>query len=83
MEEQKNDCEVPMRVKPKVPWTILVYLAGDNNLSEDMITTLKGLKAAGDDNDASQVNILAYYDSIYPSVESNSTFLIKKSPLTR
>lgn len=46
-------------------WTVMVYMAGDNNLSEDMITGLKGLKAvAGKGN----INIVALYDSNYPAV---------------
>jgi len=40
-------------------------MAGDNNLSEDMITALKGMKCvANSDN----INLIALYDSNYPPV---------------
>jgi hypothetical protein len=46
-------------------WTVMVYMAGDNNLSEDMVTQLKGIQShAGKAN----VNIVALYDSSYPPV---------------
>lgn len=49
-------------------WTVMFYLAGDNNLSEDMITSLLGIqrvmKATGADR---QVNLVAIYDSGYPT----------------
>lgn len=44
-------------------WTIMIYLAGDNNLSEDMITQLKGLKTNFGDTG---INLLAIYDGSYP-----------------
>ncbi len=51
-------------------WTIMVYLAGDNNLSENMISSLNGMqsamKAAASDE---QVNLVAIFDSVYPTVK--------------
>ena len=44
-------------------WTIIIYMAGDNNLSEDMITPLKDLKIFARNHD---VNIVAFYDTNYP-----------------
>jgi Clostripain family len=49
----------------KKEWTIMVYMAGDNNLSEDMVTGLKGMMSiAGKGN----FNLIACYDSGYPPI---------------
>lgn len=48
---------------PQKEWTIMVYMAGDNNLSEDMITQLKGLKMNFGDTG---INLLALYDGSFP-----------------
>ena len=45
-------------------WTIMVYMAGDNNLSEDMITGLKGMKKVGNE---ANIHLVALYDGSYPS----------------
>ncbi len=45
-------------------WTIMVYMAGDNNLSEDMISALKGMMGFGEDTN---INLIALYDGCYPS----------------
>lgn len=45
-------------------WTIMVYMAGDNNLSQDMITGLKGMMEVGD---KANINLIALYDGSYPS----------------
>jgi hypothetical protein len=50
--------------KPNKAWTIMVYMAGDNNLSEDMITGLKGMTDIGDE---ANINLLALYDGCYPA----------------
>jgi hypothetical protein len=51
-------------------WTIMLYLAGDNNLSEDMITSLLGMQKAmktfGADN---EIGLTAIYDSGYPTAK--------------
>ncbi|MCD9189219.1 MAG: clostripain-related cysteine peptidase [Pyrinomonadaceae bacterium] len=48
-------------------WTIMVYMAGDNNLSENMAFSLEGLEISSTDlrrlNQQDQVNLLAYFDS--------------------
>ena len=44
-------------------WTIMAYLAGDNNLSEEMVASLKGMQAVGD---SKNVALLALFDSINP-----------------
>lgn len=49
-------------------WTIMVYLAGDNNLSEEMITALTGMKLAMSIPESDQkINLVAVYDSGYPT----------------
>jgi hypothetical protein len=51
--------------QPDKEWTIMVYMAGDNNLSEEMITGLKGMLAnAG----KAKINLIAVYDSCRPTV---------------
>lgn len=51
-------------------WTVMFYLAGDNNLSEDMITSLKGMQTAmTPKNSDEQINLIAIYDSGYPTVK--------------
>lgn len=50
-------------------WTIMVYLAGDNNLSEDMIWSLIGMRdAMRAKNSDESINLVAIYDSGYPTV---------------
>jgi hypothetical protein len=52
-------------------WTVMVYLAGDNNLSEDMISSLKGMRdVMRQEGSDEQVNLVAIYDSGYPTVET-------------
>lgn len=63
MHDEQNKSEETLR--PKKEWTIMVYMAGDNNLSEDMVTGLKGMmKVAGQAN----INLVALYDSGYPPI---------------
>lgn len=47
----------------RLKWTIMVYLAGDNNLSANSISILQELEAA---TCSSQVRVLACYDSNSP-----------------
>lgn len=53
------------KTKSGKKWTIMVYMAGDNNLAEDMITGLKGMKGLMGHPD---INLVALYDSNYPPV---------------
>jgi hypothetical protein len=46
-------------------WTVMVILAGDNNLSEEMLFSLKEMKLAGAN---SEVNVIALFDSNEPDV---------------
>jgi len=46
------------RVQQK-PWTIMVYMAGDNNLDPDGVKDLKEMKKVGSTND---VNVIAQFD---------------------
>ncbi len=51
-------------------WTVMVYLAGDNNLTEDMVNSLSGLRTAMQKLGASnEINVVAVYDSGYPTVK--------------
>jgi Clostripain family len=46
-------------------WTVMVYMAGDNNLSENMAFSLEGLAAFPSftkPGDNSNINLLAYFD---------------------
>ncbi len=54
-------------------WTVMVYLGGDNNLSEQMVTTLKGMRNAGLHNH-DQIYIAACFDSVYPTVKTSYYF---------
>lgn len=47
--------------RDKVPWTVMVYLAGDNNLSEECVYGLVEMKKAKCDKQ--QINIIAQFDS--------------------
>ena len=55
-------------------WTIMVYMAGDNNLSIDMAYALNDIKGVAfdmkglDANDSANINLLAYYDGNAPDV---------------
>lgn len=55
-------------MKNEKDWTIMVYMAGDNNLSEEMLTQIKSIK---DRTDVCNVNILVLYDSSYPSIPTS------------
>ena len=44
---------------PKPMWTIMVYLAGDNNLAEEMIYALKSMYTIGS---TKHYRVVAYYD---------------------
>ncbi len=47
-------------------WTIMVYMAGDNNLSENMATSLEGLGVFASNRTAGErgaANLLAFFDS--------------------
>jgi Clostripain family len=50
--------------RPTLDWTIMVYLAGDNNLSANSISILQDLEDAT--TSSSQVRVLACYDSNTP-----------------
>src|SRR5262245_30677938 len=47
--------------RPLKKWTFMVYLAGDNNLSEEMIFALKGMHTVGSTDD---VQVVAWSDTI-------------------
>lgn len=49
-------------------WTIMVYMAGDNNLSEDMITGLKGMMSFAGGANLKNINLIALYDGNYPPI---------------
>jgi hypothetical protein len=63
---------------PERRWTVMVYLAGDNELNDDMITALQGLQAlAGNPG----CNIFAYYATTNLPLESVLyDFRVRKDP---
>ncbi len=51
------------KTQARVGWKVLVYLAGDNNLSDEMIWSLLGMQAAADDPGfRKNVKLTAVYD---------------------
>ncbi len=48
-------------------WTIMIYMAGDNNLAVDMSYAMEQIKQAAG-NDAKSPNIFVYYDGNSPSI---------------
>lgn len=53
------------QLSKKKEWTIMVYFAGDNNLSENMAFSIESLgqfSASLSDEERSQINLLAYFD---------------------
>ena len=48
-------------------WTIMVYMAGDNNLAVDMSYAMEQIKQVAG-NDATSPNIFVYYDGNSPSI---------------
>ncbi len=65
-----------MSKKTKKDWTIMVYMAGDNNLSEDMVTGLMGMKKCLEATFNANVAFLAYYDTgalSFPTVKCDFT----------
>lgn len=57
-------------------WTIMVYMAGDNNLSDDMVAGLIGMKRNLDVASGADVALLAYYDTgalAFPTVKCDFT----------
>ncbi|HYY98553.1 MAG TPA: clostripain-related cysteine peptidase [Pyrinomonadaceae bacterium] len=53
-------------------WTVIVYLAGDNNLSEEMLYSLKEMKLAGSNP---QVNVIAMFDPNEPELPTQRFIL--------
>lgn len=70
----------------KKKWTVMVYLAGDNNLSENMISSLIGMQDAMKTKGSDEfVNLIAIYDSGYPTVRIQTYHFTHKNsalPLT-
>ncbi len=48
-------------------WTIMVYMAGDNNLAVDMSYAMEQIKQVAG-NDAASPNLFVYYDGSSPSI---------------
>jgi hypothetical protein len=62
-ENNNNGREIAVREAPKQKWTVMVYLAGDNNLTANCISVLQQLEAVKY-NDS--VCVLACFDSNTP-----------------
>jgi hypothetical protein len=58
--------EKTIMAEDKKDWTIMVYMAGDNNLSIDMAYALQQIKNVVKNND--KINLFVYYDGYSPSV---------------
>lgn len=63
MAENNNGHDIATREAPKQKWTVMVYLAGDNNLTANCITVLQQLEAVKYDD---SVCVLACFDSNTP-----------------
>ena len=48
------------QLKPKNDWTVIVYMAGDNNLSEECVWAIKEMYRVGIKD---RVSVVAHFDS--------------------
>ena len=48
-------------------WTIMIYMAGDNNLAVDMAYAMEQIKEVAD-NSAESPNLFVYYDGNSPAI---------------
>src|SRR5688572_5299713 len=60
MPSKTQECPELPDEKPPKKWTIMVFCAGDNELSPIIVSQLKDLKDAGHHPD---VNVLVYFDA--------------------
>jgi cysteine peptidase C11 family protein len=65
---------------PEKQWTIMVYLAGDNNLDSAGVTDLKEMKKVGS---TSQINLLAQFDRSGSSLTTKRYYLQKGTTLDK
>lgn len=71
-----DPCQVSTNKFPQCEWTVMVYMAGDNNLSEDMISQIyaitegleTGIKFPTHPTDNNNVAFLVQYDGSHPTV---------------
>jgi len=62
LQEPKAQIGKPQtKTKEKKKWTVMVYMAGDNNLAEEMVWALKGMFSVGSTKD---VQVVALSDSV-------------------
>jgi hypothetical protein len=52
---------------PMKEWTIMIYMAGDNNLAVDMAYAMEQIKGVAEEN-ADSPNLFVYYDGNSPSI---------------
>jgi hypothetical protein len=50
------------KAKPKADWTVMIYLAGDNNLTESMVWALKDLRTGTEEVKELDLRIVAQFD---------------------
>ncbi len=84
MAENKSSRAVAAKAKPakKKDWTIMVYMAGDNNLSIDLVYALREIQEAMRDK-AHRLNLLVYYDgSVIDSPTQYCDFSDPQRPVT-
>lgn len=64
---RKNDRTARRPITPGKPkeWTVMIYLAGDNNLSEECVWAIKELYRVGLCED---IAVIAQYDSVAPGM---------------
>ena len=48
-------------------WTIMIYMAGDNNLAVDMAYAMEQIKGVADNN-VDSPNLFVYYDGNSPAI---------------
>ncbi len=63
-------------------WTVMIYLAGDNNLSEDMITAIRGIERAttvlrNSGDYKSEVTFVIDYDGQHPTAKTRRYIITK------
>jgi hypothetical protein len=65
-QEQPQTDEATNIEKPSKEWTVMIYMAGDNNLSIDMIYALEQLKEVAKNNE--KINLYVYFDGLSSDV---------------
>jgi hypothetical protein len=70
----------PMANTREKQWTVMVYLAGDNNLDSAGVIDLKEMKKVGSTD---QVNVIAQFDRQGKDIATNRYYIRKGGPLAK